>query len=246
MRKAFQIVSSLFLTFCLCGLAWFVRTDTRFFAVEEMPILLNFPAGHSGLGTFLKEPLGKILNETQGKNIWSVDLKALREQLNTHVWIKDVILRRQLPSTLSLTLDIQEVAFLWKKKDRLVPVTVDGTVLELPEAASAFPSRPILVGGGKEIESHRWTEWARLVASVPDMGLLRKENISSVRFLENEGLTLNFSDRETTVHLGWKNISTKGLQILKVQEYLESQKQKARVIDGSFNKKVLVRLRKRS
>jgi len=88
--------------------------------------------------------------------------------------------------------------------------------------------------------------WVQLVHEIPDAGLLKKDNISSIRFLQNEGLTLKFLDNKTTVHLGWENISTKGLQILKVQEYLESQKQKARVIDGSFNKKVLVRLRKRS
>jgi len=246
MKNVFKIMVGILAGVLVVGLAWLVRTDTHFFQVEETPTQLNFPADHLGLGPLLRKPIKRAIDKISSKNIWSVDLKALQKELVSNIWVKQVRLRRQLPNTVALSLDIEEVAFNWQHKGKLYPVTIDGSVLDVPEAASYFPDRPILNHGDVEMEPSKFQQWVQLVHEIPDAGLLKKDNISSIRFLQNEGLTLKFLDNKTTVHLGWENISTKGLQILKVQEYLESQKQKARVIDGSFNKKVLVRLRKRS
>ena len=81
---------------------------------------------------------------------------------------------------------------------------------------------------------------------IPAIGPLKKENIESVDFNSVSGLTLKLLDEDVEVHFGQVNIQTKALQILRVLDYLKSQKHKARVIDASFTKKVLVRLRKRS
>ena len=86
----------------------------------------------------------------------------------------------------------------------------------------------------------------QLFSEIPAIGALKRENIESVDYNSETGLTLRLIDSKAVVHLGEQNIQTKALQVLRVTDYLESQKQKARVIDASFTKKVLVRLRKRS
>ncbi len=85
-----------------------------------------------------------------------------------------------------------------------------------------------------------------LYNDIPSIGLLKKENRASVDFDSITGLSVTLVEDSIVVHFGHQDVEAKSLQVLRVTDYLQSQKQKARVIDASFSKKVLVRLRKRS
>lgn len=232
--------------FIIAGLGWSLRYESDFFLIEKVPVEVEFSGEQSALVLHLKPEFEKSLLTLKGQNIWRVGLSKIRSQLMENSWIEEVEIRRQFPREISALIKLKEISFLYvDRKNKIHPITVTGERLKVTQPNVAPPS-PILRNNKIMKDPKLLQKVVSGLSEVPNLGALRKENIASVDFNPTTGLSLRLIDGNELVHLGEKNISTKGLQVLRVTDYLKSQKQKARVIDATFNQKVLVRLRKRS
>lgn len=228
------------------AMGWYVRQDVDFFLIKDVPVEIAFPETHSPIAKHLKSEILTIVKPVKKANIWKVDLSDLQAEILKQTWVKAVALRRVFPSRLSIQVTTEEAVLLYMtKKGEILPVLAGGEVLK-PISPTLVPDIPFMKGKRLMKDSTERLKLIKLFQQVPQKGALRLRNITDVRFEPTLGLTFKLIKERATVHLGESSIQTKGLQVLRVNEYLRSQKQKARVIDASFSKKVLVRLRKQT
>ncbi len=225
---------------------WMLRTETEFFVIKDLQVEMELHEHQEALLVSLKPDIEKSLLSLRGQNIWSVSLRALRDQVVEHPWVQGIELERRFPDRIFAVVRLQPVAFLFvDKKNSIFPILENGE--KLPQIKTTLaPAAPILRNNNILQDKSLLKKVLSLYSEVPLFGAFEKDNIASVDYNSVTGLTLQLIEGDIVVHLGVENIQTKALQVLRVTDYLQSQKQKARVIDASFAKKVLVRLRKRS
>ncbi|MCJ8278222.1 MAG: FtsQ-type POTRA domain-containing protein [Bdellovibrionales bacterium] len=227
-------------------LGWSLRFETEFFLVQKVPVDIQYKSNVEGSLKLLKSTIEAETKALKGINIWKSDINGLREKLITNDWIKNVEIQRELPQKVYVKVDLEDIVFLYvDSQNRLRPFTQTGKVLKRVPKTSA-PLAP-LVRNKKILKDKGYRKQIiELFSEVPNIQSLNRNNIAEVDLGNVTGLSVKLINEEAVVYLGTKNISTKGLRVLRVTDYLKSQKQKARVIDASFSKKVLVRPRKRS
>ena len=245
-RNLKSLITLAFALVLVAGAGWYVRQDMEFFFIKDMPVEMAFPENHSPIANHLKAEFLTIIKPLKKSNIWKVNLSDLRAEILQQNWIKSVALRRVFPNRLSIQVTTEEAVLLYMdRKGKILPVLADGKILK-PLSPTLVPDIPFMKDKRLIKDSGKRLQLIRLFQQIPQKGVLRRGNITDVRVLPTLGLTFKLIKERATVHLGENNIQTKGLQVLRVNEYLKSQKQKARVIDASFSKKVLVRLRKQT
>lgn len=243
LKKTLLVVGPLVATALL---GWFLRNETDFFLVEQVPTEIEFEKNQENLVRSISPELNSRLNALKGVNIWKLNLSQVRSGMMTNEWIENVEIRRIFPNEISALVRFKNVVFLFiNGQNQIHPVTTDGQILK-KVSSSIAPLAPVLRNNKLANDKEQMSKLIALYNEVPNIGSLKRDNIASVDFNSVSGLTLQLINEDSTVHLGELDISTKGLQVVRVTDYLKSQNQKARVIDASFTKKVLVRLRKRS
>ncbi len=228
------------------GLGWYLRTEKEFFVIESLPITIKASSNQQALLRSLKSDINASLSPLKGVNIWGASLKEVRLKILDISWIKSVELRRRFPNRVDTLIQLHEPALLFAdKQNNLYPILVNGSKMPKTKASLA-PAVPLLRNNNILSDPKKLKKVLNLFSKVPSIGPLAKENILEVDYNSVSGLSFNLIDEDVIVYFGTENIQTKALQVLRVMDYLKSQKQKARVIDASFSKKVLVRPRKRS
>ena len=141
---------------------------------------------------------------------------------------------------------LHEVLFtFFDTKLGFAPVLRSGEVLD-QASFRWLPDSPLVKNIKLRADAKLTRELVKLFKQVPSLGPLRPSNLVELDLHPSNGLSLFLSDEETWVYLGKTKITKNALRVIRVLDYLKSQKYKARVIDGGFDKKVLVRLRKGS
>lgn len=230
----------------VASVGWYFRTQSDFFLVEEVPLEIEYDESNVELAHGLRPLLLEKKSQWVGANIWSLSLNEIRRDFLAIDRIQDVEISRHFPNKINLLVRLNPIVFLYTdNRNQLFPITPRGTVMEVVQASHA-PWAPIL--RNRKIVSSRddLLKLIELYQQVPKINFLRADNIASVDFDNTTGLSIRLIQGDELIHLGQQDVATKGLQVVRVMDYLKSQKQKARVIDASFSKKVLVRLRKRS
>ena len=223
-----------------------LRTEKNFFIISKTPVSVIYEGNQKAMVESLKPHWVEELLNLKGENIWNISLSGLQDKILRNNWVKKVELQRRFPDQISTTIHLKSIAILFvDKKNKIFAVTTSGEKLG-PVEPTLVPVVPVLYNSQIAQDSKLLHKLVLMLKEVPDFGDLKTENIASVDFKPMTGLQLNLINDKVTVYLGEKNISTKGLQVLRVADYLRTQNQKARVIDASFTKKVLVRLRKDS
>lgn len=223
---------------------WGLRAENDFFLVSDSQVEVEIPEDHQALLKYWQPKIDQQLQALKGVNIWKLDLQKVHQEMLDIPWVKSVHLSRRFPDQLSFQVQWEEVALLYvDNNNHIFPVARDGRKLPQTEAVVA-PPRPILRNSKIYEDKRALNKLLQAYSKVPNSQSLRMENIAQVDWDKVTGLTLDLIDERAKVHLGTQDIQTKGLQVLRVTEYLKSQKHKARVIDASFSKKVLVRPRK--
>lgn len=248
--KRFKAIKNILLSLGLIlivGLVgWSLRHESDYFIVDETPVEIEFDENHEVILDLLKSKIEPQIKALKGVNIWQTQLSAIQNSLLGNEWVEKVVVQRKLPNKIHIKLDLESIAFLYMdQQNKIHPITKSGKVLSVIPS-TITPIAPILRNSKVSKNLELRTQLINLLSEVPNIDALKIENIAEVDFQPVTGLTLELINERATVHLGSQDIQTKGLQVLRVTDYLKSQKQKARVIDASFSKKVLVRLRKRS
>ena len=211
--------------------------------VDDAPTSMTVFAG-SGL----KERLEAKVRPLAGKKIWDVDMKQLRAAIVEDAWVKDVLISRTFPSALNIRVTQKNpILIMVGSNGEFFPITDEGEVLgSLP--AGALPDVPLLRSEGmgndpREIAKHR-EQIVNFVMALPEKGLLIGRNISEISWNSEDGITLTVVNPRVEIKLGDDHPEMKITRVTQVLNYLAAHQLKERVIDASFSKKVLVRLRK--
>lgn len=228
------------------GAGWLMRSESEFFIVRELPVEIQSQPEQQALLKSLKVDLENQVGVMKGLNIWKMSLSGFQAKLLENPWIQSVEVSRRFPDRIATHIQLKEIPLVYVTTKNSF-FGISRRAEKLPElSANIVPTVPILrnnniISNKKQLQAliDRYEE-------IPSIGPLKRQNIASVDFDSVSGLQLKLIDEDLEVHLGAVNIQTKALQVLRVIDYLKSQKHKARVIDASFTKKVLVRLRKRS
>jgi cell division septal protein FtsQ len=222
------------------------------FVVGQVPIKIESASESDQSSVFNKSGLHERLQSTvrplSGKKIWEIDMSALRAAIASDEWVKDVLISRTFPSAMKIRVTQKNpILVLVSGKGEFSPITEEGEILSsLP--AGNLPDVPLLrsEGLGKdeaEIERRRM-QIVNFVMALPAKGVLTRKNISEISWNHDDGINLTVIQPRVEVKLGDDRPELKILRVTQVLNYLAQHQLKERVIDASFSKKVLVRLRK--
>jgi cell division protein FtsQ len=201
-------------------------------------------------GSGLKDRVANSLQKFKGQNIWNVDLAALKAAVVGDEWVKDVLISRSFPNEIRVSIRQKNpVLLLIGQQGDFFPVTDNGRLLHaLP--SGALPDVPILRGetfsNSDGASADRRANAVKFILGVSDKGILSRRNISEMTWTTEDGYTLTLIQPKIEVKLGDDDIDMKAMRVAQVLSYLSINHLKGRVIDASFSKKVLVRLRKGS
>jgi cell division protein FtsQ len=198
----------------------------------------------------LKERLDAVVQSVKGRRIWDVDLAGLRASLAHDEWVKDVLISRTFPNEIRVRVRAKVAALvLLSKHEEFIPVTADGQLLS-PLPPGVLPDVPLLRGdvfggaGGSSESRLRREHAVQFALALNDRGLLSYHNISEINWTANDGYVLTLIQPKVEVKLGDEHVDIRAMRVSQVLNYLAVNNLKGRVIDASFSKKVLVRLRK--
>ena len=178
------------------------------------------------------------------KRIWDIHLSQVKAAILRDEWVKDVLISRTLPNSISVKIVPKATAVvLVGPKGELWPVTEDGTKLAtLP--ADALPDSPLLRGEVFARDLEKRQEAIRFALNLPAQGAINQKNVSEIFWTKEDGYSLMLMQPKVEVKLGGDLLDTKVLRAGQVMNYMSAHQLSGRVIDASFSKKVLVRLRK--
>lgn len=231
------------------GVLMMLLQHSSFFEITSVPVDFAFQNGEKGavpsiVSERMKSEFQKHLQALMGKRIWDIELGDLRASLARDEWVKDLLISRRLPNEVRVSVRAKTVALiLIDKHDKFYPITDDGELLS-PLPAGSLPDVPLLRGEiFKESEARRKNA-VKFVLSLGEEGYLSRRNVSEITWSQELGYTLVLLQPKVEVVIGEDNVDLKVMRVTQVLNYLSANNLKGRVIDASFSKKVLVRLRK--
>ncbi len=181
----------------------------------------------------------KIIGLKRGDNLLKIDVKSLKQKLETLPWIRDVEVRRSFfPNILKIKIEEKKVLAIWQLNERFYPLDMDGYVIE----ADYRPDKPMLlvVGAGaadnilslmkmiKEAD-------AKYASRVKVANYISKRRWNIILDDIREGITVKLP--EDGAEKAWK-------KLLKLDAEKGILKRKLTIIDLRLEDKVAVKLRK--
>lgn len=239
----------LFFTFLFGGLIVVLKNDLVNEKIEETKDWFLDYIGKEGLAledivligrerTELKE-INELLELKRGDNLLKIDVKLIKQQLETLPWVRDVnVVRSFFPNILKIELKEKEVLAIWQLNERFYPLDMDGYVIE----ADYRPNKPILlivgVGAAENILS--------FLKMVKDIDASYLSRIKVANFISKRRWNVILDDIRSgiTVKLPEEKIEEAWRKLLKLDETKGILKRKLTIIDLRLEGKVTVKLRK--
>lgn len=187
-----------------------------------------------------------LLGPLQGVSILLADLEAHRERLLASGWVKAATLRRQLPSTIEVTVEEREPVGLARVAAHLYLIDDTGTVIDEYGPALAGFRLPIIDGlaprraRGGEIDRERARLVARLTAALgarPDLS----ERVSQIDVADAHDAVVLLNDDPTLLHLGQEHFVERLDRYLELAPILQEQMRELDYVDLRFERRVYVR-----
>lgn len=239
-------ILSFFVVVLTVAAGFYIYNDKYVFSVQEATVDIMDGAVSPKLKERLVGEFEGQLNKYKKMNIWQISLQEVQTRLLQNGWAKEVLVSRELPDAIRISITLSDIAFVFvDSKKRFVPITYQGVKLG-PIPLQLLPDVPITRDKKLVDDETILQKVVALYSLLPKTGILGEGEIAEIHWHDKLGLQLELTRYEGRVVLGAKNISLRAKRVANVLKYLESQKQKWRVIDAAFSKKVLVRLRKQS
>lgn len=241
-------------------LAFFHRMGL--FEVNGIPVEVTGAADASilrrspGAGAELQERLAQRMRSFDHLKIWEIDLGDVKAAILRDEWVKDVRISRVFPNEIRVWVNPKTPVLVLITTERsagrsaekssrtaMVPIAEDGGMLK-PLGVEALPDVPLLRGDLFATDETMRLRAVEFAMNLPDRGPLGRRNVSEISWSAEEGWALTLITPKLEVKLGDERIDLKVMRVAQVVNYLSANQLKGRVIDASFSKKVLVRLRK--
>ncbi len=223
-----------------------LTTFPAIFEVREIPIEWEgrIPLGGRESLTFSR--LNEILKEYVNRPLWESSVEEIQERLENDSDVRSVRIQRRWPNELAVSIDLKAPIFVYvNDRGEVFPIAQDGSFLRQVDA-NQVPDVPVVRSRALYESQALREKAARLISKIPETSRLSPFNVDEITVDEDRGVSLYLSDSDVLIHLGFELDSTKVQRVEQVLRYLETQGLQGRVIDATFFKKVLVRLRKGS
>jgi cell division protein FtsQ len=242
-----KILIILTLIVLLVGIGAGLYTDSKFLIVNTISIAIDKNEAHKSVQKNVHDRIMSKLSSFKKVNILSVPIDRIQQHILSDVWVDSVILERKYPDQLKVNVRLKKVVFVYlDKRGRFLPVSVQGQLLN-PVEPEHVPDVPLVRNSEIIKNPELLKQILALYAEIPREGVFSQKTIAEVDWTKSVGLIVESADVDGgRIVLGKERVQLKASRVKNVLKYLESQKQKWRVIDASFTKKVLVRLRKHS
>lgn len=183
-----------------------------------------------------KEELLSALNISRGDNILNVDLHAIRDQLKTLPWIKDVIIsRRYFPNIIHISIKERKIKSIWQYKNEFYPIDEDGEIIE----TEYVPQKNVLQIIGEDAPQHI-KELLEIVEE--DKELFSR--LKAANYISKRRWDLIFDDVEhgITVKMPEEDIKSAWKKLVKLDKTQGILKYKLTFIDLRLKNKVIVKV----
>lgn len=224
------------------------------FDVQTIPVELSFADPAFPLKTAKEGPGGlqrrleANIKNYAGKKIWDIDLESVRAAVLSDEWVQDALISRRFPNGIRVSVRPQRAVLGWlaeedESANAVLPVIADGRMLGALPIEDAT-DLTFLRGKLFAKDQGKRQKAIALLEELPNEGPIRKGNVSEISWNSENGFVLTLSQPPVEVYLGEEKVSTKVQRVSQVLSYMISHQVKGRVVDASFKKKVLVRVRK--
>lgn len=192
---------------------------------------------------FLKPQVEVQMKSFKGKSLWDIDIFSVERSLKKIPWIEKVIISRQFPNELSISIEPKKIiANIMKSPSKVQPIAYDSTLLSDVEITKA-PLVPILSSYAFVKDDDLRQKALALLSELPQEGSFSYDQVSEVYPSKNDEFQLLLKNTKALVLINTENVALKSERISRVIDYMDPSEMNGRVIDSNFSKKVLVRLR---
>jgi len=234
------------------GAALALTEPSGLFLVRSIPVEIVAGAD-AGEGAFRADEatVGALRARLQGrvkafekKKIWEIDIEKLGALVRADEWVRQARISRAFPNRLEVAIAPRAPVFLLAtSRNELLPITADASIVA-PVEDSLLPDVPVLRGDRFLADAEMRRKAVAFARQFPIEGPLRLSRIAEMSWSQNDGFAILLLPSRTEVKFGEDRIGLKIARVEQIIDYLNAHQLKGRVIDASFSKKVLVRLRK--
>ena len=214
----------------------FITTD-EYFNVKNTRIIGNSFVSDNELISLMELP--------EGTNIFKTGIYKLQEKMSSHPWIKGVLIKRELPNSLLISVDERMPIAVAEYKGRKYLIDSDGVVLGRRETLSDDRYFPVIRGVdfkgirfGEEQPPEALVEVLRLLDAIKKKKELTQfENINID--VERERIVLRLDDYE--INMGGGDYEKKLHRFVEVRGDMIDRGLASKKIDMRFLNKVVIK-----
>ena len=229
----------------LCtGLAWSVMTvyplvlEAEYFRVRTMEI--------TGLTTLTREEVVYLLGMTEETTMWQLDLPRMGTRLLHHPYIKSVVLCRELPSTLRVTVRERTPYLVVSSHDQRMLVDEEGVVLRalVPEQDPKVPHvilpQPRVLEPGMRLRQQEVQRAFELLQTYQASPLAETLRLASLT-VQPSGISVwRFEQYPFDIRLGEEGIPLQLGRLPLALRYITQQHLAVRAVDLSYRKRIII------
>lgn len=185
------------------------------------------------------DEIKQIIKLKRGDNILKVDVKKLKQNVETLPWVRDVKINRTFfPNVIQIEINERQVLAIWQLNERFYPLDMDGYVIE----ADYRPSKPMLliVGAGAAENIIPFLDMVKKIS--PDF----LERIKVANYISKRRWNVILDDIKDgiTIKLPEEKVETAWKKLIKLDVSQGILKRKLTIIDLRLEDKITVKLRK--
>ncbi|MGE3973021.1 MAG: cell division protein FtsQ/DivIB [Bdellovibrionales bacterium] len=214
------------------------------FSLTDIDVKENTTGEPSLLFQEVLPQVNSHLNSSIGRNLWSVDVQKLAEELKKIPGVKTVSMDRIPPGTLRAKIETEKIILnVVSNQGGLYPVTESARILSRMKVAA---NEDVPVIRNKKIIQNAVLRGkaVSLISQLPREGLMSQTSVAEIDVDSKNSFWLSLISPDTKIKISDDAVPVKAARVEKVLEYLQKNKMQARVIDVEFSKKVVVKLRK--
>jgi cell division protein FtsQ len=229
---------------CCMGLVWGLTRvyplvlEAEYFRVRTIDI--------TGLTMLTREEVLYLLGLTEETTLWQLDLPRMGTRLTHHPYIKSVILRREFPQTLRVTIRERIPYLVASSRDQRMLVDEEGVVLRafVPEQDPKVPQvilpQPYVLEPGMRLRQQE-VQWAvELLQTYQASPVAETLRLASLT-VQPSGLSVwRFEEYPFDIRLGEEGIALQLGRLPLALRYITQQHLAVRAVDLSYRKRIIV------
>ena len=185
---------------------------------------------------FTKKQVVKIMGVHKGDNLLMISLEKISDQLQTNPWIKEVFLRKILPSTIYVEIKESTPTAFLSDRQSLYLLDEDGLVLEQIKDKMGL-TLPILTGIRLDKDKKKIREALYLIQVLKEKGIPIDTEVR-ISATDRYGLVMDM--RGEIIRFGYGDYKDKVERLFAVISELQKKGEDAAYLDLRFSDQVVV------